>query len=119
FNPSIEGPSVNELHQGVLDLALATPNVRAEGCKARAHTRVGWYRSVYNIFHAFAVGSFIDEIAHARGADPLETWLDVIAKPKQFSLAELGIAKLSNYGAPLAKHPVDSGRLRNVIERVA
>ncbi len=118
FDASAEGPTINDLQQGVLDLALAVPNVRAEACKASAHTRVGWYRSVYNIFHAFAIGSFIDELAHARGVDPRATWLDVIAKPKQLSLAELGIAKLGNYGESLAKHPVDSGRLRNVIERV-
>ncbi len=118
FDPSRDTPAIGDLQQGVLDLALATPNVRAEGCKAPSHVRVGWYRSVYNIFHAFAIGSFIDEIAHARGADPRETWLEVIAPPKQLSLAELGIAKLSNYGESLAKHPVDSGRLRNVIERV-
>ncbi|HEY5927277.1 MAG TPA: molybdopterin cofactor-binding domain-containing protein [Kofleriaceae bacterium] len=118
FDPTADTPSLNELQQGVTDLVLAAPNVRAEACKATARTRIGWYRSVYNIFHAFAVGSFIDEIAHARGKDPRDTWLDVIGPAKQFSLADLGIAKLSNYGEPLDKHPVDAGRLRNVIERV-
>jgi isoquinoline 1-oxidoreductase beta subunit len=118
FDPKVDTPSINDLQQGVLDLALAAPNVRAEACKAPARTRVGWYRSVYNIFHAFAIGSFIDELAHARGADPRDTWLDVIGPARQMSLADLGIAKLSNYGESLDKHPVDAGRLRNVIERV-
>ena len=118
FNPDVDTPSLGELQQGVLDLALAAPNVRAEACKARARTRVGWYRSVYNIFHAFAIGSFIDELAHARGKDPRDTWLDVIGPAKVHSLADLGISKLSNYGEPLDRHPVDAGRLRRVIERV-
>jgi isoquinoline 1-oxidoreductase beta subunit len=118
FDNTIDTPSANDLQQGVLDLALAAPNVRAEACKAPAHTRVGWYRSVYNIFHAFAVGSFIDELAHARGTDPRETWLDVIGPARTLSLADLGIEKLANYGEPLDKHPVDAGRLRTVIERV-
>ena len=118
FDPTADTPSLNELQQGVTDLVLAAPNVRAEACKATARARIGWYRSVYNIFHAFAVGSFIDEIAHARGKDPRDTWLDVIGPAKQFSLADLGVAKLQNYGEPLDKHPVDAGRLRNVIERV-
>ncbi len=118
FDNTVDTPSANDLQQGVLDLALGAPNVRAEACKAPAHTRVGWYRSVYNIFHAFAIGSFIDEIAVARGSDPLDTWLDVIGPARTFSLAELGVEKLSNYGEPLDKHPVDAGRLRNVIERV-
>jgi isoquinoline 1-oxidoreductase beta subunit len=118
FREGADTPSAGDLQQGVLDLALAAPNVRAEPCKATPHVRVGWYRSVYNIFHSFAVGSFIDELAHARGKDPRDTWLDVIGPAKKHSLADLGIAKLSNYGESLDKHPVDAGRLRNVIERV-
>ncbi len=118
FDAKVDTPANGDLQQGVLDLALAAPNVRAEACKAPAHTRVGWYRSVYNIFHAFAVGSFIDEIAHARGTDPRETWFDVLGPARKMSLAELGVEKLQNYGEPLDKHPVDAGRMRAMIERV-
>ncbi len=110
-------PEADDLQQGVLDLALAVPNVSAEACEAKAHVRVGWLRSVYNIFHAFAVGSFIDEIAHARGEDPRATWLDVLGPPRYMTLKQLGVAALENYGQPLEKHPVDAGRLRHVIER--
>src|SRR5205823_5458435 len=35
------------------------------------------------------------------------------------TLQELGVDKLRNYGASLDKHPIDTGRLRRVIERVA
>jgi isoquinoline 1-oxidoreductase beta subunit len=118
FDVANDTPGAGELQQGVNDVALAAPNVRTEGCKAPLHTRVGWFRSVYNIFHAFAVGSFIDEIAHARGTDPRDTWLDVIGPARKLSLADLGVAKLGNYGESLDKHPVDAGRLRNVITRV-
>lgn len=118
FDSKVDTPSDKDLQQGVTDVALAAPNVRAESCKAPLHTRVGWYRSVYNIFHGFAVGSFIDELAHARGTDPRDTWLEVIGPPRQLSLAELGLSALPNYGESLDKHPVDAGRLRRVIERV-
>ncbi|MES2643660.1 MAG: molybdopterin cofactor-binding domain-containing protein [Myxococcota bacterium] len=117
FGPQ-DVPGLDDLQQGVLDLALAAPNVRAEACAAEAHVRIGWYRSVYNIFHAFASGSFIDEIAHARGQDPRDTWLDVIGPARILSLQDLGVEKLTNYGASLETHPVDAGRLRHVIERV-
>jgi isoquinoline 1-oxidoreductase beta subunit len=111
-------PGLDDLQQGVLDLALAVPNVTAEICEATAHTRIGWLRSVYNIFQGFSIGSFVDEIAHARNADPRDVWLDLIGPPRQMSLSDLGVQKLGNYGQSLDKHPVDAGRLRNVIERV-
>jgi isoquinoline 1-oxidoreductase beta subunit len=111
-------PSVNDLQQGVLDLALAVPNIAAEACDASAHVRIGWLRSVYNIFHAFSVNSFIDELAHARGEDTRDVMLEVFGPPRTLSLADLGVEKLGNYGQPLEKHPVDAGRLRGVVERV-
>ncbi len=117
FGP-VSKPLAKDLQQGVLDLALAVPNVRAETCEAPAHVRVGWLRSVYNIFHAFSVGSFVDEIAQAKGIDAKAAWLELIGPSRKLSLEELGIKSLPNYGAPIAEHPVDAGRLRNVIERV-
>ncbi|HZF50737.1 MAG TPA: molybdopterin cofactor-binding domain-containing protein [Polyangiaceae bacterium] len=111
-------PGAGDLQQGVLDLAIDVPNIRAEGCPAKSHVRVGWYRSVYNIFHAFAVGSLIDEIAHARGQDPRDVLLEVIGPARVLGLADLGVKALRNYGEPLEKHPVDAGRLRRVVERV-
>ncbi|MDQ3367739.1 MAG: molybdopterin-dependent oxidoreductase [Myxococcota bacterium] len=118
FVAGADTPEATDLQQGVLDVALDVPNIRAEACRAPVHARIGWYRSVYNIFHAFAVGSFIDELAVARGMDPRETWLDVIGPARRLGLADLGIAKLPNYGESLDRHPVDAGRLRTVIERV-
>ena len=117
FNGS-ELPDNRDLQQGVLDWPYDIPNVRAEACPAKGRVRIGWYRSVYNIFHAFGVGSFIDELAHARGVDPREMWLQVIGPPRKMGLAELGVEKLVNYSESLERHPIDAGRLRNVVERV-
>ena len=38
-------PAPGDLQQGVLDLALAVPNITAEIGDATAHTRIGWLRS--------------------------------------------------------------------------
>jgi isoquinoline 1-oxidoreductase subunit beta len=111
--------SANDLQQGVTDLPLAIPNVRAETCKAPAYVRVGWLRSVYNIFHAFAAGSFMDELAHARGKDPHENLLELLGPARIVTLQELGIEKLPNYGTPLDEHPIDTGRMRAVIDQAA
>ncbi|HEY6909694.1 MAG TPA: molybdopterin cofactor-binding domain-containing protein [Myxococcales bacterium] len=116
--PNVKGPGPDDLQQGVTDLPLFIPNVRAETCDAAAHVRIGWLRSVYNIFHGFSAGSFMDELAHARGVDPRENLLEIFGPARIVSLEELGVEKLRNYGAPLEKHPVDAGRYRNVIERV-
>lgn len=118
FNEDVVRPGLADLQQGVADLALAVPHVAAEACEARSHVRVGWLRSVYNIFHAFAIGSFVDELAVARGVDTREALLELIGPARVASLAELGVPQLKNYGQDLEKHPVDAGRLRHVIERV-
>ncbi|WP_394850306.1 molybdopterin-dependent oxidoreductase [Pendulispora brunnea] len=107
-----------ELNQGVLDWPLAVPNLRAEVCEAKGHVRIGWLRSVHNINHAFAINSFIDEIAHARGVDPRANLLEMIGPARPLGLSELGVPALSNYGSPIDQHPVDASRLRRVVERV-
>ncbi len=111
-------PSPEDLQQGVLDLAFAVPNLTAEIGVATSHTRIGWLRSVYNIFQGFSVGSFVDELAQARRADCRDVWLELIGPPRQLSLSDLGVKELKNYGMPIETHPVDAGRLRNVIDRV-
>lgn len=107
-----------DLNQGVLDLALAVPHVRAEHVDAPAHTRIGWLRSVANIYHAFAVQTFIDELAVARGIDGRDMLREVLGPPRRASLAELGVEELPNYGQTIEEHPVDVARLHHVIDRV-
>lgn len=118
FDAANQGPGDGDLGQGVKDLPLAVPNVSAETCKAKAHVRIGWLRSVYNIFQAFSTGSFMDELAHARGLDTRDVLLELHGPPRLATLEEIGVQKNGNYGAPLAEHPVDVARLRGVIERV-
>ena len=59
-----------ELGMGVINVPFAIPNIRIENPEAVAHTRIGWFRSVSNIPHAFAVQSFVAELAAAAGRDP-------------------------------------------------
>jgi isoquinoline 1-oxidoreductase subunit beta len=118
FGP-VNRPAEGDLQQGVLDLALAVPHLRAEACEATPHVRIGWLRSVYNIFHAFSVNSFIDELAHARGEDTRDVLLELYGPPRVVNTLEaLGVKSLRNYGRSLEEHPIDVGRMRHVIERV-
>ncbi|HSU55843.1 MAG TPA: molybdopterin cofactor-binding domain-containing protein, partial [Candidatus Dormibacteraeota bacterium] len=85
---------------------------------AEAHLRIGWLRSVANVYHTFGTQSFIDELAHAAGQDPIEYWLAALGAPRKIEFQGQA-AKYTNYGKPLQDYPVDTGRLRRVVETVA
>jgi isoquinoline 1-oxidoreductase subunit beta len=104
------------LQQGWTDVPFAIPNLRVENGPAKAHVRIGWLRSVANIYHAFAVQTFADELAHAAGRDPLDYLLDLIGKPRTIDFKNVDYP---NYGASLATYPWETGRLRRVTEMVA
>ncbi len=105
---------------GMTDLPYDIPNIQVEAGPAPAHTRIGWYRSVINIPHAFAIGSFIDELAHAAGKDPRDFLLDLLGPDRTIDMAKVGVTgKESNYGATFAEYPIETGRLRGVVEVAA
>jgi isoquinoline 1-oxidoreductase subunit beta len=106
-----------ELAMGVVNVPFAIPNVRIENPEAPAHTRIGWFRSVSNIPHAFAVQSFVGELAAAAGRDQKDFLLEVIGPPRQVS-PEL-LSDKWNHGEDPQRYPVDTGRLRRVVETAA
>ena len=59
-----------ELGMGFVDVPFDIPNLRCENGEAAAHTRIGWFRSVSNIPHAFAVQSFVGRARPAAGQGP-------------------------------------------------
>ncbi|MGD9264767.1 MAG: molybdopterin-dependent oxidoreductase, partial [Lysobacterales bacterium] len=71
FNPAAEQPSADDL--GAVSKHLyGVPNMRVESGLAKAHTRIGWLRSVYHIFYAFGINAFTDELAHAAGMNMVQ-----------------------------------------------
>jgi isoquinoline 1-oxidoreductase beta subunit len=70
FDPTATGPGAGELGLGFVDNPYAIPNMRLEAGDAQAHLRIGWLRSVCNVYHAFANCSFVDELAYLASADP-------------------------------------------------
>jgi isoquinoline 1-oxidoreductase subunit beta len=104
------------LQQGWTDIPYDLANLRIENGPAKAHVRIGWLRSVANIYHAFAIQCFTDELAHAAGRDPLEYLLDLIGNPRSIDFKGV---EYPNYGASMDAYPWDTGRLRRVTEMVA
>jgi isoquinoline 1-oxidoreductase beta subunit len=118
FAPDITSPTGIELDLGLLDAPWNVPNMRIETGKATAHLRIGWLRSVCNVFHAFGACSFVDELAHVKGIDPRDHLLEMIGPARMIDPAN-DEAEYTNYGQDLAKHPVNTGRLSAVAEKVA
>jgi isoquinoline 1-oxidoreductase beta subunit len=104
------------LQQGWTDVPYDIPNLRVENGPAPAHVRIGWLRSVANIYHAFAVQTFTDELAHRAGRDPLEYLLELIGPPRTLNFSGVDYP---NYGADPGTYPWETGRLRQVTEMVA
>lgn len=106
------------LGQGWVDVPFDIPHLRVENGPARAPLRIGWLRSVANIYHAFAVQSFIDELAAAADRDPIEYFLEVLGPPRTIDFEAEKTVNV-NYGKPLDQYPWETGRLRRVIEVVS
>lgn len=115
-DPSISYGTDGHLGMGWTDVPFDVPNLRVENGPALAHVRIGWLRSVANIYHAFGVQSFANECAYAAGRDPVDYLLDLIGRPR---ILDLKNVKYPNYGASYEQYPVDTARLRRVTEIAA
>jgi isoquinoline 1-oxidoreductase subunit beta len=117
FFPGVKNEIPIELGMGFVNTPFAIANARFENPEAEAHTRIGWLRSVSNIPRAFAIQSFVAELAAAAGRDPKDYLLDLIGPPRKIDPYSIG--DKWNHGEDPARYPIDTGRLRGVIEAAA
>jgi len=108
--------SADDLGLGWTDIPYDIPNLRVENGPATGYVRIGWLRSVANIYHAFAVQSFSDELAHAAGRDPVDYLLELIGPPR---IVDLKGTDYPNYNASYTAYPIDTARLRRVVQIAA
>jgi isoquinoline 1-oxidoreductase beta subunit len=130
--------SAIERGQGLEDNPYVIDHLRLENSPAPNHIRCGWMRSVANIYHAFGLCSFADEMAAAAGRDSKDYLLDLIGPGHMFTEAELREKehvpcydnnlfpidrKMRSIGGQekeiMPGYPPDTRRLRAVVERVA
>jgi isoquinoline 1-oxidoreductase beta subunit len=106
-----------EQGMGLVDMPFDIKNVSIENGEAEAHTKIGWWRSVSNIPHGFAVQSFAAELASAAGKDQKEFLLDLIGPARIVDVPQK-VKDFWDYGENPEVYPIDTGRLRNVVELV-
>lgn len=87
--------------------AALVPNLRMEWLAVRSGMPRGSWRAPAHTANAFAVQSFIDEVAHAAGRDPLQLRLELLGEPRELPYG--------NHGGPV----FDTGRLANVLKLAA
>ena len=116
FGPDPKHELPFELGMGLVNLPYDIPNLRLENPEAAAHTRIGWFRSVSNVPHAFAVQCFVSELAAAVGRDHRDFLLELIGEPRLIDPTSQQDSW--NHGESPKRYPVDTGRLRRVIETV-
>lgn len=104
FSGSSQKPIDIELAMGWSNWPFDLPNMRAEATGFDTSLRVGWWRSVCHTFHAFAMCSFIDELAAKAGADPIAYYKQLLGPPRKVNAG---------------RDPIDTARLARVIDKVA
>ncbi len=90
-----------------MNLPYAIPNMKLEYAAAKTGVPVMWWRSVEHSITCFVVESFLDELAHLAGADPLKFRLSLLAEPRKIKIPEDSSSVL------------DTERLRGVLELAA
>ncbi len=87
--------------EGAADTPYAIPNILVDLHSPTQPVPVLWWRSVGHSHTAFVVESFLDEVAHAAGRDPVELRRTLLAKhPRHLGVLELAVQK-AGWGKPL------------------
>ena len=118
FAPDSDYAAGFEMEMGWINVPYDIPNHRAENGPVKNHVRIGWLRSVSNIYHAFAVQSFTDELAAAANRDRVEYMLDLLGEPRKMNMKPDGPHRAAA-GDKMDQFPLDTERWRRVIELAA
>ncbi len=87
--------------EGAQKLPYAIPNMKVELTTTQAGVPVLWWRAVGSTHTAYAVESFLDELAQAAGKDPIAFRLDMMKDhPRHAAVLRLAAEK-AGWGQPL------------------
>lgn len=114
WNTETEFPSDRALSLGFADVPFAIKNLRVEKHKVKSYVRPGWVRSVACINNGFALGSFVDELAVKAKIKPRQMWLNLLGDNRIVDPNEETF-KYSNYELDPKEHPIDTKRIKSLI----
>jgi isoquinoline 1-oxidoreductase beta subunit len=95
--------------EGAKELPYAIPNLRVDLHTTQNGVPVLWWRSVGHTHTAFVTECFLDECAHAMGADPFELRHKLLAKNSRW----LGVLERAGMESHWGK-PLPAGRARGI-----
>lgn len=87
--------------EGLYDLPYAVPHQRIAHTATRSGVPVGFWRAVGHSHNAFFSEGFIDELAHAAGADPLAFRLGLLSDAPRHRAVLALAAERAGWGTPL------------------
>jgi isoquinoline 1-oxidoreductase beta subunit len=94
FPPVVQNGKDPFMTEGSGNLTYQVPNLLVENVIHDTGVRVGYWRSVSNALNAFAIESFIDEIAKENGQDPVAARLAMLdAHPRAKAVLKLAAEK--------------------------
>jgi isoquinoline 1-oxidoreductase beta subunit len=87
--------------EGAADIPYTVANILVDLHSPRLPVPVQWWRSVGHSHTAFVVESFLDEVAHATGRDPVELRRTLLSgQPRHLGVLDLAVQK-AGWGKPL------------------
>jgi isoquinoline 1-oxidoreductase beta subunit len=93
-------------HEGLSDMPYAVGDQRVQYGLVDLPIPVGFWRSVHGSHNGFFRESFVDEVAHAAGRDPVDLRRELLAdQPRVLAVLEKAVAEAG---------PVEPGRSRGV-----
>jgi isoquinoline 1-oxidoreductase beta subunit len=95
--------------EGASNLPYAIPNLSVEAHNTQEAVPISWWRSVGSTHTAYAVETFIDELAHKAERDPVEFRLALLKDEPRYQ----GVLKLAANKAQWSK-PLPEGHFRGV-----
>jgi len=99
FPPFVQNGNDPFMTEGLVNLTYDIPNLELRTIIEEVGVRVGYWRSVSHALNAFAVESFIDELAQAGRQDPVAFRLAMLEKlPRQRAVLERA-ARVAGYSS--------------------